>query len=228
MASEGKKVLILGATDMIGQGALRECLLDPQVAEVLSVVRRPSGRTHPKLREIVHGDFLDFSDLEGELKGLDTCLFCLGVSAAGMSESEYSLLTHDLTLGVAATLARINPGMTFVYVSGAHTDSTGRGRTMWARVKGITENDLLKQPFRAVYLFRPGAIQPLHGIRSSTRLYRVMYRVFAPVFPLLKVVAPNSFTTTEKLGRAMLRAGLRGSGKVIHETPDINELGAAL
>ena len=218
------EVLLLGATGMIGQGVLREALADPRVTGVRSIVRRPSGAAHPKLREIVHGDFFDLSPLEGQLAGLDACLFCLGVSSAGMGEADYRRVTFDLTLAVAGTLARLDPGMTFVYVSGAGTDSSERGRIMWARVKGMTENALLRLPFKAVYLFRPGMIRPLDGIRSSTRLYRVLYRLLAPVFPVLEAVRPDSFTTTRRLGRAMVQAGLAGAPGPVLETPAINRL----
>ncbi len=218
------KILLFGATGMIGQAVLRECLLDPQVTEVLSVGRKPSGQTHPKLREILHQDFFDFSAIEGELSGLDACLFCLGATSAGLTEEAYRRVTHDLTLAAARTLSRLNPGMTFSYVSGAGTDSSGRGRIMWARVKGQTENALLRLPFKAVHLFRPGLIQPLHGITSSTRLYRILYRVLGPILPLLKAVAPDSLTTTEQLGKAMIRAALHGASKPVLETPDINRL----
>ncbi|MDR3684556.1 MAG: epimerase [Geothrix sp.] len=218
------KILLFGATGMIGQGVLRECLLDPRVTEVLTVGRSLSGQTHPKLREILHQDFFDFSTIEGDLSGLDACFFCLGVSSAGLTEEAYRRVTHDLTLAAAQTLSRLNPGMTFSYVSGAGTDSTERGRVMWARVKGQTENALLRLPFKAVYLFRPGLIQPLHGITSSTRLYRILYRALGPVLPLLKAAWPNSLTTTEQLGKAMIHAALRGAPRPVLETRDINQL----
>lgn len=218
------KVLLFGVTGMIGQGVLRECLLDPQVTQVLSVGRSLSGQTHPKLREILHQDFLDFSAIEGELSGLAACFFCLGVTSAGLTEAAYGRVTHGFTLAAARTLSRLNPTLTFVYVSGAGTDSTERGRIMWARVKGMTENALLRLPFKAVYLFRPGVIQPLHGITSRTPLYRILYRVLGPFLPLLKAVFPNSLTTTEQLGRAMIRAGLFGAPKAVLETRDINRL----
>jgi uncharacterized protein YbjT (DUF2867 family) len=209
---------------MIGQGVLRECLLDPRVTQVVSIVRRPSEQTHPRMKEILHPDFLDFSAIEGELSGLDACFFCLGVTSAGLNEEAYGRVTYDVTLAAAQTLSRLNPQMTFSYVSGAGTDSTERGRIMWARVKGRTENALLRLPFKAVYLFRPGAIRPLHGIVSRTRLYRILYRVMDPIFPLLQRLLPDSFTTTEQLGRAMLHAGLQGAPKAVLETADINRL----
>lgn len=218
------KVILFGATGMIGQGVLREGLRDPQVTEIVSVVRRPTGQIHPKLRELVHGDFFDYRAIEADLAGLDACFFCLGVTAAGLGEAEYSRLTHDLTLTAAETLARLNPAMTFVYVSGAGTDSSERGRTMWARVKGRTENDLRRLPFKAVFLFRPGLIQPLHGIRSRTGWYQAIYTVLRPAFPLLKALFPDSLTTTEQLGKAMIRVGRAGAPSVVLETRDINRL----
>lgn len=221
------KVLLFGATGMIGQGALRECQQDPGVTEVVSVVRKPSGRIHAKLREITHGDFFDYRAIEPDLAGLDACFFCLGVSAAGLGEAEYSRWTHDLTLAAAETLARLNPAMTFVYVSGAGTDSTERGRAMWARVKGRTENDLRRLPFRAVYLFRPGLIQPLHGIRSRTGWYQAIYTVLGPAFPLLRRLFPKAILTTEELGRAMLRVARDGASTAILEAADLIALGAA-
>jgi len=218
------KVLLFGATGMIGRGVLRECLLDPQVSEVLLVGRRSSGQTHPKLRELVHQDCQDYSAIAGELGGLDACCYCLGVTSAGLSEEAYQRLTLDATLAAATILSGLNPGMTFCYISGAGADSSERGRIMWARVKGRIENALLRLPFKAVYLFRPGAIQPLHGITSRTRLYRVLYALLNPFFPLLKRVAPDSFTTTEQLGRAMLQAAREGAPKVVLENADINRL----
>jgi len=218
------KVLLFGATGMIGQGVLRECLLDPEVTQVVAILRRPSGQTHPKLKEVLHQDYLDYTAIEGHLAGLDACCFCLGVTSAGLDEAAYQRITQDVTLAAASTLSRLNPQMVFSYVSGVGTDSTGQGRVMWARVKGRTENALLQVPFKAVYLFRPGIIQPLHGITSRTRLYRVIYALFAPLFPLLKRIAPDSFTTTEQLGRAMLRAALNGAPKAVLETADINRL----
>ena len=207
---------------MVGQGVLRECLLDPNVQQVLSIVRTPTNQHHPKLRELVPTDFFDYSAIEFELTGFDACFFCLGVSSAGMDEAKYKHLTYDLTLAAATTLAKLNPNMTFVYVSGAGTDSTERGRSMWARVKGKTENDLLKLPFKAAYIFRPGAIQPMHGIRSKTRLYQTFYTVLNPILPFLKSAFPQYITTTKELGRAMLRVAKHGYPQPILETKDIN------
>ncbi|MGD0227095.1 MAG: NAD-dependent epimerase/dehydratase family protein [Terriglobia bacterium] len=217
-------VLLFGASGMVGQGVLRECLLDPEVISVLSIARSSTGQQHPKLREIVHKDLVDFSSIESELSGLDACFFCLGVSSAGMSEENYRRVTYDITLAAAETLVKLNPEMTFVFVSGAGTDSSERGRIMWARVKGQTENALLRLPFKAAYMFRPGVIVPLHGIKSRTALYRIPYAVLGPLLPLLRALMPKYVTTTEKLGRAMLIAAKRGAPKAVLETSDINKL----
>ena len=217
-------VLLFGATGMVGQGVLRECLLDPGVRSVVTIGRSTTGQRHEKLREIVHEDFSDFSAIEPELSGFDACFFCLGVSSAGMTEEQYQRVTYDFTMAAAQTLARLNPGMTFIYVSGAGTDSTERGRTMWARVKGKTENALLRLPFKAAYMFRPGIIQPLHGIKSKTKSYRVFYAVTRPLLPILKSLFPRYVTTTEQVGRAMLKAARQGAPKPVLESQDINRL----
>ena len=219
------KVVVFGATGMVGQAVLRECLLDGGVDRVMTVGRRATGQTHEKLRELVHGDLLDLSAIEGALDGFDACFFCLGVCSVGTSEEDYTRVTHDLTLFVAETLARRNPGMTFVFVSGAGTDSTERGRSMWARVKGRTENALLRLPFKAAYMFRPAFIQPMHGIVSRTRIYRALYAIVGPLYPLWKALLPAWVTTTEKVGRAMLAVARRGALKPVLENADINELG---
>jgi uncharacterized protein YbjT (DUF2867 family) len=218
------KVILFGATGMVGQGVLRECLLDSDVQQVLSIVRTPTNQRHPKLRELVHTDFFDYSGIESQLTGFDTCFFSLGVSSAGMDEAKYTHLTYDLTLAAARTLARLDPDMTFIYISGAGTDSTERGRVMWARVKGRTENDLLKLPFKSAYMFRPGFIQPLHGIRSKTRLYQALYTALGPILPLLKSAFPKYVTTTEQLGRAMLKVAKQGYPRPVLESSDINAL----
>jgi uncharacterized protein YbjT (DUF2867 family) len=216
------KVILFGATGMVGQGVLRECLLDPGVETVLAVGRRPTGRHHARLREIVHDDFLDFAAIESELAGYDACFFCLGVSSVGMSEQRYRHLTYDITLAAGRTLARLNPGMVFVYVTGRGTDSTERGRLMWARVKGKTENDLLGLPFRAAYMFRPAGIQPLHGIRSKTAWVQALYLAASPLLSLLSRTAPNYMTTTEQVGRAMIKVARDGYPRPILESGDIN------
>jgi uncharacterized protein YbjT (DUF2867 family) len=217
-------VILFGATGMVGQGVLRECLLDPDVQKILSIVRGPTGQHHAKLRELVHSDFFDYSAIESELTGFDACFFCLGVTSAGMAEQQYHHVTYDLTMEAATTLARLNPGMTFIYVSGAGTDSTESGRIMWARVKGKTENALLGIPFKAAYMFRPGLIQPLHGIRSKTRLYQTFYTLLGPILPLLKSTLPQYVTTTEQVGRAMLNVAKHGFPRSILESRDINTL----
>ncbi len=220
-------ILLFGATGMVGQGVLRECLAAPDVALVQTVGRTATGVSSPKLREIVHPDLFEYGDIESQLLGFDACFFCLGVSAAGLSEAEYSRLTYDLTLAAARTLVRLDPAMTFVYVSGQGTDATEKGRVMWARVKGRTENALRALPFRAVYLFRPGIIQPLHGARSRTRLYRVLYTLMTPILPLMRRLAPHRVLTTEIMGRAMLAAARRGGPTTVAEIADINALGTA-
>jgi uncharacterized protein YbjT (DUF2867 family) len=216
------KVILFGATGMVGQGVLRECLLDAGVENVLVVGRSPTGQRNPKLREILHSDFMDFSEIESELAGFDACLFCLGVSSVGMDEERYRHLTHDITLAAATVLAKLNPGMVFIYVTGRGTDSTEQGRLMWARVKGKTENDLLKQPFEAAYMFRPAGIQPLHGIKSKTAWYQALYVVAAPVLTLLHRIAPKYVTTTEQVGRAMIKVARDGCPKPVLESEDID------
>jgi uncharacterized protein YbjT (DUF2867 family) len=217
-------VVLFGATGMVGQGVLRECLLDPDVHRVLSIGRTAIGQQHPKLREIVRGDLFDFSGIASDLDGFDACFFCLGVSAAGKTEDEYRRVTYDITLAAATTLVERNPGMTFIYVSGSGTDSTEHGKTMWARVKGSTENALLRLPFKAAYMFRPAGIQPMHGETSKTRLYRVFYVIARPLMPLLKRLLPKSMTTTEQIGRAMIAAVRNGAPQAILETEDLNAL----
>jgi uncharacterized protein YbjT (DUF2867 family) len=218
------RVVLFGATGMVGQGVLRECLLDPDVESVLSVGRSATGQPHVKLRELVHRDFLDCSPIESELSGFDACFFCLGVSSAGMKEDDYRRITYDFTMAAARTLARLNPDMTFVYVSGMGTDSSERGRTMWARVKGKTENELLGLPFKAAYMFRPGLIVPLDGIKSKTRLYRAFYAGMAPLLPLLNAAFPKYVTTTAQVGRAMIKVARQGAAKPVLENSDINAI----
>lgn len=221
------KVILFGATGMVGQGVLRECLLDDGVEQVLAMGRSATGQQHAKLREAVHKDLLDYSAIEGTLSGYDACFFCLGVSSAGMSEQDYTRVTYDLTLAAARVLARLNPDMTFIYVSGTGTDSSEQGRSMWARVKGRTENALFGLPFKAKYMFRPGYIQPMHGIVSKTRLYRLGYAVMGPLYPVMKALFPKYVTTTEQVGRAMLRVAREGAPRTVLENSDINALAGA-
>jgi uncharacterized protein YbjT (DUF2867 family) len=221
------KVIVVGASGMVGQGVLRECLLGPEVERVLVVGRRALGRTDAKLVERVVPDLTDLSALEGELAGYDACFFCLGVTSAGQTEEAYRKVTYDITVAFADTLARLNPGMTFVFVSGAGTDSTEKGGIMWARVKGAAENAVLKAGFKAAFLFRPGIIQPVHGAQSRTALYRLLYVALTPLVWLLKRLAPGSVTTTERVGRAMLEAAKRGAPTTILGNRDINALAAS-
>jgi uncharacterized protein YbjT (DUF2867 family) len=218
------KVILFGATGMVGQGVLRECLLDDGVKSVLAIGRSPTGQRHGKLREIPHENFFDFSTIEPQLASYDACFFCLGVSSIGMSEERYRRLTYDIALAAARTLAKLNPGMVLTYVSGRGTDSTEHGKLMWARVKGKTENDLLKLPFKAAYMFRPAGIQPLHGIRSKTGWVQAIYVGAAPVLSLLNRLAPKYMTTTEQLGRAMIKVAREGYPKPVLESEDINRL----
>jgi uncharacterized protein YbjT (DUF2867 family) len=221
-------VILFGASGMVGQGVLRECLLDAEVSRVLSIGRSAISRQHAKLREILLEDPGNLAGVAGQLQGYDACFFCLGVSSAGMPEADYHRITYDLTLAVAQTLVKINPAMTFIYVSGVGTDSTERGRTMWARVKGQTENALLRLPFKAAYMFRPGLIQPLHGIKSKTAIYRLFYSATGPFIGLLTKAFPKYVTTTEQIGRAMLKAARQGAPKPVLETQDIAALTLAV
>ena len=217
-------VLLFGATGMVGQAVLRECLLDPGVQSVVTVGRTPSGRLHAKLRDILHGDFTDYSPIARQLTGLDACFFCLGVSSARLTEERYTQITYDFTLRAAETLAPLNPTMTFVYISGQGADSSERGRVMWARVRGRTENALLRLPFKAVYIFRPGVIEPRYGVRSRTGLYRALYTGARPLFPVLRWVFPNHVLASDEVGRAMLIAARDGAPKPILEARDIRAL----
>lgn len=212
------KVLLFGATGMVGQGVLRACLLDPDVREVVIVVRAPSGRTEPKLREVVHADFADFTGFESDA---DACFWCLGVTSAGMNEADYTRVTHDYAVAAAKALACSS--MTFVFVSGAGAD----GKAMWARVKRKTEDAVSAMPFAAVYVFRPAMIQALHGIKSRTRLYNVLYPVISPLLMVTKRISPRFVTDTDRVGRAMLRVARAGYPKKTLENGDINDAAVA-
>jgi uncharacterized protein YbjT (DUF2867 family) len=220
------KAVIFGATGMVGSGVLRECLDDPRVDAIVVIGRSAVGLTDPKLREIRHTDFLDYTSIQSEFSDCDACFFCLGVSSAGMREDKYRRLTYDLTVAAANAMVSANPTMTFCYVSGAGTDSTERGRVMWARVKGQTENAIRRLPFKAAYMFRPGLIIPLKGVRSKTRVYQAFYVVLRPIFPILRRLAPRYVTTTVNIGRAMIQVAINGYGKTILESDDIDRLGA--
>ena len=205
---------------MVGQGVLRECLLDPDVQSVLSVSRQSVHQQNPKFREIIHADLLNLSPIESELKGFDACFYCLGISSVGMNEQDYTRITYDFTVSVGSTLVKQNPNMVFVFVSGA---GTAQRNSMWSRVKGNAEDALLKMPFKAAYMFRPAFIEPLHGIQSKTKSYRIAYAIVRPLFPML-LKLPKYVTTTERIGRAMLNVTKHGAPKHILESQDINEL----
>jgi uncharacterized protein YbjT (DUF2867 family) len=221
MGAETVKIILFGATGMVGQGVLRECLRDPEVERVLVIGRSSIGIQNEKVREIVHRDFLDFSSIEDQLGGYDACFFCLGISSVGMAEQAYTRVTYDFTTAAAQVLATRNPGMTFIYVSGTGTDSSEKSSLMWARVKGRTENSLFKLPLKA-YMFRPGYVQPLDGIKSKTKLYSALYSVVGALYPALRAVFPKYVTTTELVGRAMICVAKRGAPKRWLENDDIN------
>jgi uncharacterized protein YbjT (DUF2867 family) len=214
-------ILLFGATGMVGQGVLRECLLDPNVQMVQTIGRTSTGMQHQKLREIARQDVFHYDDVTASLSGFDACFFCLGVSSSGMKEEDYERLTYGITVAAAEVLSRLNPQMTFVYVSGAGTDSSERGRIMWARIKGKTENALMRMPFKAAYMFRPGFIEPLYGARSKTTVYRVFYMLTKPLLPLLRLAFPDYVLTTQQIARAMLTVAKHGYPKQILESKDI-------
>jgi uncharacterized protein YbjT (DUF2867 family) len=218
------KVILIGATGMVGQGVLRECLLDPDVEGVLAISRTPLAQSHEKLRVLIHEDFTDFTAVESELWGYDACFFCLGVTSVGMTEEAYRRITYDMAVATAKAVLARNPSMKFVLVTGAGTDASSR--TMWARVKGQAENAILAMPFKGKYVFRPGFIQPMHGITSRTRAYRILYAVFGFLFPVFKLVFPRHVTTTEQVGKAMLAVVKRGAPKNVLDTHDINAVTA--
>ncbi len=214
-------VIITGSTGMVGKGVLLECIDSADVEQILVINRSPVAIAHPKVKEILHKDFFDWAAIRDQLVGYNACFFCMGVSSAGMKEDAYRRMTYDLTLGFAREVLPGNPEMTFTYVSGAGTDSTEQGRMMWARVKGKTENDLLALGFKDAYMFRPGFIQPMRGIRSKTPLYQGIYTIISPLYGLLRRM-PKYVTTTVILGRAMIGVALRGYPKKVLESLDIN------
>jgi len=217
------RVIITGATGMIGEGVLHECLQHSQVEKVLVITRQPSGYTHPKLSEIIHKDFFDISPLSDRLTGYNACYFCLGVTSVGKKEPEYTKLTYTLTMNFAGILAKLNPDMTFCYISGAGTDSTEKGKTMWARVKGKTENDLQKLPFKKVYNFRPGGIEPFLPLKPTHTYYK-MYRYVKWIVSAMKLIAPNYVITLKDLAAAMINASLIGYSKSVLEMKDMKQL----
>jgi len=217
------KVVLFGATGMIGSGALLEAVDDPRVREILVVGRRSCGVRHSKVAELLIEDFFDYGPARSRFAGADACLFCLGVSSLGMSEASYTRVTRDLTLAAARAILEAGSSPTFCYVSGAGTDANGRA--MWARVKGQTENSLLALPFRGAYMFRPAYIQPRRGVRSKTGWYRAFYAAFGVLYPVLRRALPSLVTSTDVLGRALVRVGLDGFPKPVLETRDINRIG---
>ena len=220
------RVAIFGASGMVGGGVLLECLDDPRVDSVLVVGRTPTGIRHPKLEEVLHRDFYDFAPLRERFAGLDACFFTLGTTSGGKTEADYARQTYDLTLAAAREIVKASPGAVFVYVSGVGTDSTERGRVMWTRVKGRTENALLALGFRGAYMMRPGFIQPLRGVRSKTPLYQSFYAVLAPLFPVARKLFPRHVVTTVEVGRAMIRLADKGDDRKILDPADIRRLAA--
>ncbi len=214
------KAIITGTTGMVGEGVLHECLLHPDVESVLVINRKPCGITHEKVKEIIHKDFLDLSSIEDQLLGYNACYFCVGVSSVGKKEDEYKRITYDLTLSFANTLLKLNHDLTFCYVSGVGTDSKEKGRSMWARIKGKTENDLMELPFKAAYMFRPGYIQPTKGLKNAYKIYKF----FTPFYPVLKTLFPKYVVSLEEVGKAMINVTLFGSNKKILECKDIVKL----
>ena len=216
------KIILTGATGMVGEGVLHECINEPSVDTILVLTRKPTGIIHPKIAEIIHADFFNLEPIAGKLAGYDACLFCLGVSSVGMKEETYTKFTYTLTLHAASIFARENPSMIFCYISGSGTDSTEQGRVMWARVKGKTENDLQKLPFKAVYNFRPGYMQPTKGLKNTLGFYKW----FSWTYPLLRILFPNKTSTLKQLGLAMIYVAKHGYEKRILEVNDIVKLAA--
>lgn len=218
------KVIITGATGMVGKGVLLECLDHPEIAEVLVIGRTSLDMEHSKLNELIQTDFSDYSAVENQLLGFDACYLCMGVSAAGLDEEKYRELTYDYTMTLAKTLLKLNPEITCTYVSGEGTNSTGDSKMMWARVKGKTENDLLSLGFKQAFMFRPGTIIPLRGIKSKTKAYQFAYDYFLWLIKLIKLVAPNAIVNTTQVGLAMINATIKGSDEKIIRPKDIIKL----
>lgn len=221
------KVIITGSTGMIGKGVLLECLDDDRIGEVLVVNRNPLGMQHSKLKEVLLPDFLHPETIQSQLEGYDAVFFCLGVSAGGMNEEDYTRITYHYTLNMAKVFQAVNPDGTFIYISGTGTDSTEKGRMMWARVKGKTENDLLKLGFKQAFMFRPGVIKPLKGIESRTGSYRTMYKIVSPFWGIISALMGKNLTDTVRIGQAMINVTLNGSDKQHFENPEINALAEA-
>jgi len=218
------KVIIFGATGMIGQGALRECVLDENIEQILVIGRTPIYNHPPKVRVLIHEDLMHYEAIESELSGYDACFFCLGTTSAGKSEDEYTQITYDLTLAAAHALYKLNPQMTFIYVSALGADSSEMGPLMWARIRGKTENALLEIPFKGVYCFRPGFIQPLDGIESKTKWTRLFYYYSKPFMPLITKLFPKSISSTQQIGQAMIKVAATGANKKILATADFAKI----
>ncbi len=214
------KAIVFGATGMVGEGVLHQCLHHPDVESVLVISRKPCEVNHPKLKELIHNDFFNYAAIENQIRGYNACYFCLGVSSVGKKADEYTRLTYDLTMQAARTLSKLDPEMTFCYVSGDGTDGSERGRIMWARVKGRTENDLRKLSFKAAYAFRPGFIKPIKGLKHAYGASKVL----GLAYPMLKALLPNHVCTLEDLGLAMISVTLTGSSKQVLENRDIAQL----
>ena len=212
------KAIITGSTGMVGEGVLHQCLLNENVEKVLVINRRPCGVKHEKLTEIIHNDFSVLTPIADKLSGFNACYFCAGVTSVGKKEKEYTQITYDLTLHMANILVDKNTDMTFCYISGVGTDSTEKGKTMWARVKGKTENDLTKLPFKAVYNFRPGYIQPIKGLKNTYTFYKIVY----PFYPIIKTILPKYTNTLANIGNAMISVAANGYNKNILECRDID------
>ncbi|ARB93937.1 NAD-dependent epimerase/dehydratase family protein [Legionella longbeachae] len=220
-----KSIIIYGATGMLGQAVLRESLLDAHIEQVTVIGRSPIGQTHPKLREIVHANLFDYHNIEEQLIGIDACFYCLGTPSTGKTEAEYTRITKDLTVTAAKILLRLNPHPSFIYISGEGADSSEKGVLMWARVRGQTENELLRMPFKRVYIVRPGIIQPLNGIKSRVRLYRLGYSMLKPILPMLRYFFPTFISSTQLLGQAMIKIARDGYEKPILRNKDLYMLG---
>jgi hypothetical protein len=220
------KVVITGSTGMVGKGVLLVCLEDPRITEILIINRSSLNMNHPKLKELLLADFSKIEQYQSQLNNYDACFFCMGISSVGISEEDYNAITYDLTTHFADKFIAANPNSTFIYVSGTGTDTTEKGRSMWARVKGKTENMLLAMPFKAAYMFRPGFIQPMRGIRSKTKLYQTFYNISTPLYPLLKRIFPKSLINTDQIGLAMINLVEKGSSKKWFYNKDINEVAA--
>jgi uncharacterized protein YbjT (DUF2867 family) len=216
----GLRLIVTGSTGMVGEGVLHECLLHNDVEQVLVINRRPCGVVHPKLKEIIHSDFFNLSAIENQLSGYDGCFFCLGVSSVGMKKDDYYQMTYTLTMHVATTLSKHNPGMVFCYVSGASTDSSEKGKSHWARVKGKTENDLMKLPFKKAYAFRPGIMTPTKGLKNTLGFYKWL----AWLIPIIRLISPKSILSLKQVGIAMINAVTKGYNKQVLEVSDIRKL----